>query len=270
MWTLRLVVEYLRFILKAETPASLHSPFLYDLLPHAFDRNKAYYAFRNIEHTRQILAQSDLMIETADRGAGSKRRKNGSVGEFVRAALSSPRQCEILFRLVEKLKPKITIELGSALGISTAYLAQAYTSGQVYALEGNPLFGETAQNVIDDHCIHNVKFVIGDFDSTLGPTLERSGPVDFAFIDGNHRYQPTIAYFKQICEHASPEAVIVIDDIRWSPEMLRAWKAILDDPEVRISVDAFSFGLIFLGDRFKSREHHLVSPRLFDGGPVLG
>lgn len=270
MWTLKLVVEYLRFILKAKTPASLHSPFLYDLLPHAFDRGKAYYAFRNIEQTRQILAQSDLMIDTADQGAGTKRRKDRSVGEFVRAALSSPRQCEILFRLVERLKPMVTIELGSALGISTAYLAQAFKSGQVYALEGNPMFIETAQNVIHDHRIQNVQIVAGDFDNTLGPTLERSGPVDFAFIDGNHRYEPTLAYFNQICGHASPEAVIVVDDIRWSPEMLRAWKAIVADPAVRVSVDAFSFGLLFLGDRFKSREHYLVSPRLLDGGPVLG
>ena len=265
MWTLRQVVEYLKFLFMAKSPESMHSPFMFELLPRAFDQNRAYYAFAEIELTRHILGQSDLMIDSPDRGAGSKRRKDRSVSEFVQAALSSPRQCEFLFRMVEYLKPQVTVEIGSALGISTSYLAKAHNAGRVFAFEGNPMFVETARNVISDHGISNVEFIEGNFDETLPGVLNKIPPVSFAFIDGNHRIQPTLDYFDLICKHASEECVIVVDDIRWTREMLEALPAMT--PEL---AGAFSFGIVFLSDRFKGTEHHLIAPSLLHGGPILG
>jgi hypothetical protein len=67
-----------------------------------------------------------------------------------------------------------------------------------------------------------------------------------AFVDGNHRYGPTVAYTRKLLDKAGEEAVIVMDDIYWSKGMHRAWKEICAWPEVRVSVDVFHMGIILL------------------------
>ena len=270
MWTLRVALEYVRFLLLAKRPAAMHSPYLYDLLPHAFDGKKDYYFFGEIASTRHRLSQSTIEITASDQGAGSRRKSKRTVGGFADMALSSPRQCEFLFRLVASLKPETSIELGAALGISTAHIAKAYSRGHVYAFDGNAQFIEMAREVMDEHHLQNVSFVEGEFDTTLAAHLESLPEVDFAFIDGNHRLEPAVNYFQLIRSHASDRCVIVLDDIRWSPGMLEAWNQVRQDSMVKVSIDAFSFGLLFLGDRFKDKQHYRMSPSILDGGPILG
>jgi hypothetical protein len=40
--------------------------------------------------------------------------------------------------------------------------------------------------------------------------------------------------------------MIVFDDIRWSDGMLKAWKKIMADPGVKISMDLFCMGIVVL------------------------
>ena len=270
MWNLKIATDYIGFVLTAKAPSAMHSPFLFELLPHVFDSQKAYYAFSELEVVRHVLGQSDEIIKGKDIGAGSRKGQTHTIGQFASKAISSPRQCEILFRLTEKLKPAVTIELGCALGISTSYLASAYHGGMVYAFEGNSQFIRTAQQTVESHGLDNVVFVEGEFDTTLQYKLESLPPVDLAFVDGNHKLEPTLRYFNLLCEHAADNAVFIIDDIRWSEDMFRAWNAIVADDRVRISIDAFSFGLVFLSDRFVDRGHFRIAPSLFNGGPVTG
>ena len=45
----------------------------------------------------------------------------------------------------------------------------------------------------------NISITEGNFDDTLPLTLQKiNAPVTFAFIDGNHRKEPTISYFEQL------------------------------------------------------------------------
>jgi hypothetical protein len=69
--------------------------------------------------------------------------------------------------------------------------------------------------------------------------------VDFAFFDGNHRYEPTLRYFELCLAHRTDNSVFVFDDIHWSEEMERAWEAIKAHPDVTITVDLFYIGLVF-------------------------
>lgn len=60
---------------------------------------------------------------------------------------------------------------------------------------------------------------------------------------GHHDYAPTLAYFHQILPYASDGALLVFDDIHWSPGMAQAWEEIQADSRVEISVDLSAMGL---------------------------
>ena len=79
-----------------------------------------------------------------------------------------------------------------------------------------------------------------------------------AYVDGNHRYEPTIRYFQLLLSHAHNDTILIFDDIHWSAEMEKAWKEIQQHPSVRCTVDLFYLGFVFLRDEFKVPQHFVV------------
>ena len=51
----------------------------------------------------------------------------------------------------------------------------------------------------------------------------RSFKLDFIFIDGNHREEATINYFKQLLPLIHNDSLMVFDDVHWSKGMENAW-----------------------------------------------
>ena len=271
-WSVRQAIDYTLFYVQAKSPDRLHSPYLYTLLGHVFDMDKAYYAFAAIENLREHYKLIDEELAGTDLGAGSAAGgSNRTIGMFASAALSSPRQCETLFRLTQGLNPRLTIELGSAMGISTAYIAAGNPAGDVISIEGNPQLHHYATESMMSLDHENVRIVLGDFDDVLPDTLVAlDRPVDLAFIDGNHRKEATVRYYHLIADHLSADGVIVLDDIRWSREMYTAWCEVSSDPRVRVAVDAFSMGILFFSDKFKDRTDYKITPWRMQGGPLVG
>ena len=87
---------------------------------------------------------------------------------------------------------------------------------------------------------------VGNFDDVLPEIIQQYQPLDFVYVDGNHQYTPTLSYFNQLIESLSPNGCIVFDDIYWSEGMQLAWKEIVNDPRVSLSVDFYHFGLVFI------------------------
>jgi predicted O-methyltransferase YrrM len=68
------------------------------------------------------------------------------------------------------------------------------------------------------------------------------------FIDGHHEEHATLAYLERIVPFLSRRGVVILDDIRWSPGMRRAWTAIQNDPRFGLVIDLFQAGLCAPGD----------------------
>jgi len=104
----------------------------------------------------------------------------------------------------------------------------------------------------------NVEVVTGEFDLTLPQVLERLSRLDLAFIDGNHRKEPTIQYFSALSDKCGPDSLIIVDDIHWSLEMEEAWESIKNDPRVMLTVDLFFMGIVFYRQQFKVKQHFII------------
>jgi predicted O-methyltransferase YrrM len=175
-------------------------------------------------------------------GAGSHYRKSRGLG--VKKLGVSAKFGGLLFNLVKFCKPETIIELGTGAGVSIAYLASAAKKKDVVTVEGSSERISFSKSVIESLDLKNISFINADFDDFLKDyTIDRKPFL--AFIDGNHLYQPTIRYFKYFSEMADEHSVVILDDIYWSKEMEKAWCEIKKLPEVSITIDLFSMGIVF-------------------------
>lgn len=249
MWLFKQIWYYLGFLLRAKKPTQMHSPYLFELLPLIHDRSREYYDFQAIESIRAGLLQSQEVIPREDYGAGS-RGKNQTVQQIANSALSSVDKCQMVFRLLVHEKPKTALELGTSLGIMTAYLASAHQSTQLHTLEGNTAIGTIAKDVAKSLQLTNIHFHTGRFSDILPVLLHGLPKLDFVLIDGDHRGDALKKYFEMIKPYLSEHAIVMIDDIRWSADMYVVWKEIVKDTAVRCSLDYFKFGLLFFRKDF--------------------
>ena len=242
------LLAYLRFWLRSGNAHGLHSPFVFGLYTSVVRHTGTFGAYAAIEARRQALLQSPARIAVTDFGAGSHTSAGPlrRVADIARAAAKPPRLAQLLFRLVNYLRPATVLELGTSLGLTTAYLAAADSRRRVLTFEGCPNVAAAARETFATLGLSNIEIVEGNLDHTLAPALAAlAAPVDFAFFDGNHRYEPTLRYFELCLAHRTDESVFVFDDIHWSADMERAWEAIRAHPEVRLTVDLFYVGLVF-------------------------
>ena len=251
------LLAYLRFWLRSGNAHGLHSPFVFGLYTSVVRHTGQYGPYAAIEERRRQLLASAASISVTDLGAGSHTGagQQRRVAEIARTAAKPKKLAQLLFRLVNYLRPATVLELGTSLGLTTAYLAAADSRHRVVTFEGCPNVAGVARETFAALPLGNIEVVEGNLDHTLAPTLTALGaPVDFVFFDGNHRYEPTLRYFEQCLAHRGDNSTFVFDDIHWSEDMERAWEVIKAHPDVTLTVDLFYFGLVFF--RQKQPKQH--------------
>lgn len=247
MFPLRLALRFAQYRLRSTRLHGIHSPFVFDLQHQVILHKGQYHAFPLIEDLRAHLRDDDREIAIKDFGAGSKANPNKTrrVSDIAKNSAKQPKYAQLLFRLVNRFTPDTILELGTSLGLTTAYLASARRNATVYTFEGCPETAKLARENFDSLKLGNIKIVEGNLDETLTNTLKKVEKLDFVFFDGNHRYEPTMRYFRQCLAKAHENSVFIIDDIYWSTEMERAWKEITAMPEVTVALDLFQIGIVF-------------------------
>jgi predicted O-methyltransferase YrrM len=241
------VWEYFRFFFLKEDHHSIHSPFFFSfyesLKGYIRDNRKGEEA---IERQRRKFLGMSEKIQVTDFGAGSRWNFGGTrkVASIIKRSNTSIR-FSLLYQFLCQQTPAITVlDLGTSLGINTAYLATV-TKGELYTFEGDPALVALAKSHLG--VFSSVGIVSGNIDSTLIKTLQNIECVDFALMDANHRYQPTMDYFRIISPRLHPNSILVIADIHWSKEMRKAWNELKALPSVTGSMDFFECGVLFFG-----------------------
>lgn len=260
--TFQLAKKYVRYFITASNGNGhgVHSPFVFDFIKNVLRDKKKYACYATIELQRQQLLQNNETIEVEDFGAGSAATKSNKrvIKNIAAASLKSEKYAQLLYRIVQYYQPAKTVELGTSLGITTAYLASGNESGMVYTCEGSPNIAAIAQQNFSALQIKNIQLTTGDFANTLQPLMEQTGNVDLVFIDGNHRMQPTLDYFAALLKYSSSTTILIIDDIHWSEEMEIAWCSIQQHPSVTGSIDLFFIGIVLLNPAFKTKQHFTI------------
>ena len=132
--------------------------------------------------------------------------------------------------------------------------------GRLVTLEASPYRQRLARELHGRVGLDNIDYRLGLFVDTLDAALDEFESFDFAFIDGHHQHEPTLDYFDRIWRHATPGAVFVFDDIRWSDGMQRAWAELQADPRIELAVDLYSVGVCIVGREAPTANRSVLPP----------
>ncbi|NTS40526.1 class I SAM-dependent methyltransferase [Flavisolibacter sp. BT320] len=238
----------------------MHSPFVFNFILHVLNNKSKFAPPTEMEALRKALLSDKHLLEIEDFGAGSRvaKTKQRTVAQLAKAALKPKKYAQLLYRLVAYYKPETILELGTSLGVTTSYLAAANPAAAVLTIEGSKAVAAVASENFAKLQSKNIRQMIGNFDDLLPSAISALSSIDLAYIDGNHRYGPTVNYFTQLLPALHNNSILVFDDIHWSEEMEKAWEEIKKHPSVQCSVDIFFLGFVFFRKEFKVPQHFTV------------
>jgi predicted O-methyltransferase YrrM len=254
--------NYLNYYRRASSGAGhgIHSPFVFEFIDQVLTDKHAYPEYVPIEELRERLLKNNEQLTIRDHGAGSAIDKKDirTVASIVKNAVKPAKFGQLFFRMVRKYGSTRILELGSSVGITTAYLASANPGGNVLSVEGSPNLAELAERHLQQLALLNAKVVVGSFDEVLPGILREIDGLDLVFIDGNHQQEATLRYFGMVLPKIHENSVLIIDDIHWSRGMENAWSILCKHPSVRCSLDLFFSGILFFNSTFHEPQHFTI------------
>lgn len=259
------ILSYIRHYLTAwnTTGEGIHSPWLFRLVSMIMRDENSFYCFRTIEGKRAMLKACTDEIDVMDYGsAGSPEGEviHRRVCDIAQKQLERPKMGQLLFRIVhfmggEEKRALEILELGTSLGVTTAYLASVSSKNRVMTMEGSEEVLKIAQGVWRSLVLENIEYVQGAIDTTLYKYARER--LDVVFVDANHTYEATKRYVDFLLPRMNEKGVIVIDDIYYSPEMQRAWEEIKADSRVTTTIDVYHAGLVFVDPHYLKRHYRV-------------
>jgi predicted O-methyltransferase YrrM len=245
---IKLALRYLFYKLFAphRKGFGVHSPFVFHIASRVLSR-KDDVNLKQINEWRKGLNQNTTIIETSDAGAGSTihKSKRRSVRQIAGKSSIRHKYGRVLYALAKEFKPATIIELGTGIGISTAYLVKGCPVCRVFSIEGDTEKINFAAKSLEQLELKNVTLINGLFKDLLPDLLTEAVHPVMVFVDGDHSYSGTMVNFAEIIKSLNHEIIVVFDDIRWSKEMERAWSDIKQNPAVTVSIDLFFMGIVF-------------------------
>ena len=245
------------------TGEGIHSPYLFRLVRFVIRDENTFYCFADIERRREYLKACEDELDVVDFGsAGSpegthiKRR----VCDIAKRQLECAKIGQLLFRIInfmgqEEKRPLEILELGTSLGITTAYVASASRKNRVMTLEGSESVLKIAQGVWRALKLENIEWQEGNIDNTLYKYAPEQ--LDLAYVDANHTYEATKRYVDFLLPRMNGKGVMVIDDIHHSEQMEQAWNALKDNVRVTTSMDLYHVGLLFVDPHYLKRHYRI-------------
>jgi predicted O-methyltransferase YrrM len=178
-------------------------------------------------------------------------KKKRTVKQIFGTSSSYGRNALLLYRISSYFRPKQILELGTSIGIGSLHLHLGSPDSNFNTIEGCPETYKLACKNLEERPIQVVNKTFYDFiKQTENLTY------DLIFIDGHHDGEALKYYVKLLEPFTHDETIIILDDIRWSSSMLKAWKDLKEDKKYHVSMDFFRMGILV--KRPEQQKEHFV------------
>jgi|KBSSwiStaDraftv2_1062776.scaffolds.fasta_scaffold49494_5 predicted O-methyltransferase YrrM len=233
-------------------------------------RDEELEAIARIERSRATLERSPLPLRRSPRTfprrpEGKRWPSTITVGRAARYASVHEAWGRLLFALVRAASPAYVLELGTAIGISGAYISTALAldgRGRLVTMEANSDLAAQAGWLFDHLGLLNVEQRVEWITAeSLAEVCRSYGPIDFAYVDAIKDGDVLLDMHRHLSEQASSDAIIIYDDIDWSGEMIAVWAAIQNEPSVATSIDLGRMGIVVVNR--PRPEHSRVSLHIY-------
>lgn len=250
-----------KFIIQAKTRHGVHSPYVTNFID-AVLKDIPTAAGAQINVFRKKLAANSTIVEISDLGAGydqdRQQKRQVTLQQIVSSSARSRASGEFLARLVHWKKPTTALELGTNIGFSMLYQFSAGPTTQWHTIEGSPNLAKLAQSHFQQFQI-NPKLHIGSFQNILPELLKTLLSIDYVLIDGHHTGKSINELCCILIPYLAPEAIVVVDDIRWNSDMYSGWERIQAMPEFSVTIELFQTGICVYSQSQATQHFKLLS-----------
>ena len=234
-------LEYIKYRLKAKGRHGIHSPFVYNLLDECFKIRLSGKEKAVISKLYGALSQDKRSISIEDHGVGSKKLgSQRKISSIIKTSSSKGKYGRLLYQLSRYSNPEHILELGTSLGLGTMHLYLGAPEAKITTVEGCP---ETYR-IGGEHLPKTINRVLSTFDAYLKEKDSNSPKFDIVFIDGHHDGKALLNYLDQLAPFTHNDTLFILDDIRWSPSMKKAWLKLVKDANYHLTMDLFRVGII--------------------------
>ena len=130
----------------------------------------------------------------------------------------------MIFRIVQDQQPDTMLEIGNRTGIETQYMIHACPKATCKSIAHAP-------NKEDD--------------KSLKLALLQMEKLDFVFFNAPAERSQRMNEFRLCLQKMHEDSLFVVNHIHKTPELAFTWKLMRNHPEVRVSIDLYSIGLLF-------------------------
>lgn len=211
----------------------IHSPFVFDFVTKVLNDDRHFYAYTQVENLRRILLADPRVKNMAQK-------------------LRPAKYGQMLFRTVGYYAPETVLELGTSLGIATAYMASA-NGAKVITVEEVDEFARSARANFEKLHLHNITPVQGNYETAIPET----GKIDMVYI--GEAYMPgAMLFYGQIKKRLHENSILVLEGIHTGKETEKVWEEIKQQPGVTLSIDLFHNGFVFFRKENKVRQDFAI------------
>ena len=253
MKRIKFIFKYLKHFFSAHSLDNIHSPFVFNLTTEVIRVNTIFHEFKSIENIRKKLSKNNQKINIQNSNQIIKKK----ISYIAKHSAKSPKQAQLLFRLIKYFQPTSMIELGTSLGISAMYQAMAAPQIKLTTIEGNLQLIKIAEKNVQELGLKNIELIHENFDDILPTVVNTINQADYVFFDGNHQKDATINYFNLFLNKMHNETIFIFDDIHWSDGMEEAWELIKSNNRVTVTIDLFFMGIVFFNKQL-SKENFKI------------
>ena len=224
----------------------VHSPFIYNLITKVIEEKTPYYFFDDIENFRKELLSRENPVNTL--AARETQHKNYGA---------------LLFRLANFFKCRNVLQIGTSTGVMSLYLALPLrNSCEYYALEERSGMLKYIQIFAENRSLKNLHLMEGAYAENLQKLKSENDSFDFIFINTKGDSEKTNEALQLVETYIYENTVMVIDNIRSDDAIKKLWSQIKNRPDVTLTIDLFSLGLVFFNPQLHKRHHK----NYFDNG----
>ena len=215
----------------------VHSPFVFNLITKVIEEKCSYYSFYDIELLRKQLLQTR------------------SIGEIVKREAIRPKHGALLFRLTNYFKSRNILQIGTTMGLSTLYLTSYATGLRCIVLENIPEFAAIARQAFAKEGRNPIDLRIGNYKDLLPQALNDINSLDFVFFNTLYEQQKNLWLFNECMKYVHNDTVFVFEGIKASRKMREFWKEICACPEVTVTLDLYSLGIVLFNKKLHKRDY---------------
>lgn len=250
---LTIIQSYLNYFLKSKKRHGIHSPFVYEFMDKCLSTKIDKKDLKTIQSFAQALKNDREILSITDFGAGSKKMgSERKVSQIFKNSTSGSKYGAFLYKISNYYKPKNILELGTSLGVGTLHLHLGNKDAKIDSVEGCLSTYSFAKNNFKKYSkSENVHFYNSKFEDFL---TQVKGEYDLIFIDGDHQKSSLFKLLKQLKNHIHDNTFLILDDIRWSKDMLDAWIELSQQEEFHVSMEFLRMGIL-LRRESQQKEH---------------